>query len=415
MSYPITVKVNFDFSNGPVFGIPLTLNDPVNGILGTNVLADNASQVVDISSQTLNIQIRGGYNLLQDQFEVGTAIVRIADQNGDWNPQNPASPYYGKLVPMRKLRISAVYNGQVYYLFSGYTTDYKYTYPKNQVLGYLDITCNDGFRLMNLSNITTVTGAAAGQDTGTRINKILDTIGWPNSMRQIDTGDTLTQADPATPRTALGAIKNCEFTEQGAFYISQEGNAIFNRRTWILQKNGTNPTIFNQDGTGISFFDVKFAYDDKLIINQATIQRIGGTAQVYGNIASVAKYFPHSLQQTNLVADTDATCANIAGMYVATRQETAIRIDALTLDLTTPSYNAGIIAALGLNTFDTVQITAAQPGGSNITKTLQVVSVNHDITPTAWKTTFTTSQPINLGFLLNSTLYGVLDLDPLAY
>jgi hypothetical protein len=411
VSYPVTVGVQFDFSNGPVFGIAFTIGDPDNGVLGVNVLADSASDVVDISSQVGKISIRRGYNLLQDQFQAGTASIRVYDPNGDWNPQNPSSPYFGKLVPLRKMRVS----GDGIYLFSGYTTGYNYTYPKDQDIGFVDIECSDAFRLFNMANITTVTGSSAGQTTGARIDDILDTVSWPASMRDINTGDSTVQADPATARTSLNAIKNVEFSEQGAFYVSPGGNAVFDERSFIISKSGQNPTTFANDGTGIGYKNIVFAFDDKLIINQSSMTRTGGTAQTATNAESIAKYFPHSINVTDLVVQTDAEALNIARTYVATRAETTIRIDALILDLNTPSYTAGINAALNLDFFDTMAILNVAQDGTTIQKTLQCMGIQHDITPNSWNTTFVTSEPIVDGFIIGSSLYGIIGTSVMTY
>lgn len=426
MAYPQDVKVGVtvDFSSGAIFGYSFILGDPSYGILGTDVLADSASQIVDVSSQASNISIAGGYNLLQDQFQATIGKIRIIDPNGDWNPQNPSSPYAGKLTPNRKIRVTATYAGITYNLFSGYISAYDYTYPKNQDIGYVDITASDGFRLLTLANITTVAGAPSGQDTGTRINAILDACGWPNSLRVIETGgsETLCQADPATSRTALQAVKQVEATEQGGFYINGSGQAVFRSRAYIMAKSGQNPTVFANNGTGINYKNIMFALDDKLIINTSTFANVGGTNQTSTNTASVQKYFAHSFSSSSLVGLTDADALNVARIYTATRAETTLRIDAMVLDLTTPDYAAGITAALTLDYFDTVKITnvgqvTTSGGDSTIVKTLQVMGTAYEITPNTFTTTFTTSEPIVGSFILNSTLYGVLD-DPnsiLAY
>lgn len=415
MTLPATLTVSINFANGPAYGIPLTLDDPVKGILGTNVLADNASLVIDYSSRTTNIAIRRGRNLLQDTYDAGQATVKILDPDGDFNPQNTASPIYGYLQPARKLRISADYNGSTYYLFSGYTADYRYTYPQGQETGYVTVTAFDAFKIFNTSAVTTVTGSAAGQTTGTRIGKILDTINWPSNMRDIDTGQTTCQTDPATSRSALTALKTVELTEYGAFYMSPEGNAVFQDRAFTTASIGGTPTVFNQDGTGISYANVKFAFDDKLVYNQANIQRSGGTTQTASDSTSIDIYFLHSYTQQNLLMETDTEALNFAKAYVASRKDTSIRIDALTLDLLTPNYTAGVTAALNLDYFDPVTITNETPQGSTITKTLQVQGVSHDITPNSWMTTFTTMEPIIDGFILNSTLYGILGTSVFSY
>lgn len=417
MSYPITVVTTFDFSNGATFGYPFIIGDPDHGRIGYDRMADSADSnyIVDVSDQVGNISIKTGYNLLQDQFEAGSATIRIYDQTGDWNPDNPASVYAGKLLPNRKVRVQAIYGGQTYWLFSGYTSAYNYSYAKDQELAYVDVQCTDAFRLFNLSSITTVAGTSAGQTTGQRINNILDQISWPSSMRMIDTGDTLVQADPATTRTALQALKNCEFSEQGAFYISPEGNAVFLSRSNLQKKAGQTPVYFSNGGDGIDYFNITTALDDKLLINQANITRIGGTTQSASDATSVATYFPHTINQSGLVAQTDTDTLNIAKVYVATRKDTTLRIDNLTLDLSTPDYAAGIVAGLGLDYFDVTKIRNDQQGTTYIQKTLEVVGVNHEITPRQWRTTFTTSEPIVDAFIIGSSTYGIIGVSAMTY
>jgi hypothetical protein len=404
------VSVLFDFSNGPIFGYSFTLGDPAHGILGTDRLGENANDIVDISSQVARISIRRGYNLLQDQFQAGTASVRVYDPTGAWNPQNPLSPYFGKLIPLRKMRIA----GNDSFLFSGYTIGYNYTYPKDMEIGFVDIELVDAFRLFAQANITTVAGTSAGQTTSARVTNLLDEVGWPTSMRDIDTGSATVLADPGSSRTALQAIKNIEFSEQGAFYIAPSGNAEFLSRATIQSKSGQDPTNFANDGTGIGYKNVVFAFDDKLIINQASFTRTGGTAQTAENLDSITKYFPHSINYTDLMLQTDAQVLDVAKIYVATRAETTIRIDAITLDLNATD-NAGDTAALTLDFFDTIAIKNVAQDGTIIEKTLQCMGVQHEITPATWNTTFTTSEPIVEGFLLNSTLYGILGTSVLSY
>ena len=405
-----SVSVLFDFSNGPVFGYSFTLGDAEHGILGTDVLGENANDIVDISDQVGRINIRRGYDLLQDQFQAGTASVRVYDPTGAWNPQNPASPYFGKLIPLRKMRIA----GNDSFLFSGYTISYSYTYPKDMEIGFVDIELVDAFRLFAQANITSVAGATAGQITSARVTDVLNQVGWPTSMRNIDTGSATVLADPGSSRTALQAIKNLEFCEQGAFYFDPSGNAQFRSRASIQSKSGQNPTNFANDGSGIGYKNIVFAFDDKLIINQSSFTRTGGTAQTSSNADSISKYFPHSITYTDLMLQTDAQVLDVAKIYVATRAETTIRIDAITLDLNATDA-AGDTAALTLDFFDTIAIKNVAQDGTIIEKTLQCMGVTHEITPSTWNTTFTTSEPIVDGFLLNSTLYGILGTSVLSY
>jgi hypothetical protein len=414
MVLPASLDISLDFSTGATFGIPLTLDDPVNGLLNTGILAESETPalIANLTDVTRRISIRRGRNLTRDTYEAGTATVSIYDPQGNFNPQNVSSPYYGQLTPLRKLRISASYGGATYYLFSGYTTDYSYSYDQAENVSYVDINASDAFRLFNLAALTTITGQAAGQDTGTRIDKILDTVDFPVTMRTVSTGDSLTQADAGTSRTSLSAIKNCEFSEQGAFYVSPEGNAIFKNRSEVISSAGNTPIEFNQT-TGIPYKNVKFAFDDKLIVNQANITRLGGTTQVYVDVDSVATYFPHSITSSDLVIQTDAAAADIAAIYVATRSNTTIRIDSMIVDLLDSDVPTNTI--LGMDYFTNVLITNVQPDSSTITKNLQVQGVAWDITPSSWIGTFSTQETLVDGLILDNIYYGQLNDDILSY
>ena len=403
-----TLVVTFDFSSGATFGYPFIIGE---GVLGFNTLADAAADIVDISNQVNRVSIRRGYNLLQEEFQAGTATVRVIDQTGDWNPTSSTSIYAGKLVPLRKVRISA----DEEFLFSGYTIAYNYTWDKEQNVGFVDLELVDAFRLFNMSTVTTVTGGTAGQTTGTRITAILDTIGFPASMRDIEAGATTVQADPGTSRTSLQAIQNMEFSEQGAFFIQPSGDAQFLSRASIQAKSGANPTFFSNDGSGIDYRNIVTALDDKLIINTTSITRAGGTAQTASNTASQIKYFPHSYTATDLLVQTDAQALDIAQAYTATRAETTLRVDALTLDLNTADYAAGTTAALTLDFFDTIRVKNVGQDGTVIDKTLQCMGVTHEITPGTWNTTFVTSEPIIDSFQIGSALYGIIGTSVMTY
>jgi hypothetical protein len=159
-------------------------------------------------------------------------------------------------------------------------------------------------------------------------------------------------------------------------------------------------------------------FNDALVYNKADITRTGGTTQNATNTASVDKYFLHSYNQQNLMMETDTVALDYARAYVASRAETTVRCDAITLDLYTENYTAGTVAALNLDYFDPVTITTTQPaavGTSTLSKTLQIFGVAMEIKLNSWKVTFTTLEPIIDGFILNSSLYGILGTNVLSY
>jgi hypothetical protein len=411
-----TINCIVNFSSGASFGQAMIIG---SGVLGVNVLADSAAVTADVSSQVQAVSIQRGRNANADQFQAGTASIRIADINGDFNPENLSSPYAGLLLPLRKVTITATDNntGLVYPLFAGYITGYNFT--QAQVVGEVSftvLTASDGFRLLNMGTVSTVTGATAGQLSGARVTKILDAIAWPSSMRDIDAGQTTLQVDPGTTRTALNALITVETSEYGAVYMDPSGNVVFQDRALTSSSIAGTPTVFADDGTGLEYANVRWVLDDSLVYNKASITATGLATQTALNQDSIDKYFLHSYNKGDLLMQTTAEALNYAQAYVASRQETTVRCDSVTLlDLNTPGYDAGIVAALELDYFDPITVKSTQPGSSTLNKTLQIFGVSYNITPTRWSTTFVTLEPIIESFIIGNANYGQLGINVLSY
>jgi hypothetical protein len=404
-----TLGVSVDFANGPAFGNPLILGDPSTP-LGIGILADAASDVVDVSDITLRASIRRGRNRILNKFEAGTATVVLEDTNGDWVPTNTSSPYYGKLLPLRKIRIYADYNSVRYYLYSGYITSYDTNFQLGlESISSVTLQCVDAFRLFSNVAISTVAGTSAGQTTGARMNNLLDVPTFPTSMRVIDTGDSTVQADPGTERDLLSALQTIENSEFGGFYIDPEGNATFLSRDTLAQKADGTATDFADDGTGISYQAIDFAYDDTLIFNSVTVNREGGTAQTVQDTSSIETYFIHSGKREGLLIQTDAESLDQANMILQSRKDAIFRIDSIGLNLADDAETARIVAGLSLDIFDLVDITKSTPGAGSVTLELFVQGVQQDITTNTWTTKLFTAEPIIQAFILDSATQGTLD------
>ncbi len=144
MTVPV-INAYINFSTGPSFAQAMILD---SGILDVNILEDSTAIIVDVSDQINFIQSNRGRNATADRFITGSLTLRIVDQNGDFNPTNPASPYYTFLTPMKKVQISATYGATTYSLFSGFITSYVNQQPKDATeVAYTTIQAVDAFRL----------------------------------------------------------------------------------------------------------------------------------------------------------------------------------------------------------------------------------------------------------------------------
>lgn len=419
-----TVKVEIDFSNGPSFSYPLILDSASYGILGAGILADAPLDLVDVTDQVIRVSTRRGRNRLLAQFEAGTATVTLNDPNSNFNPQNTSSPYYGKLLPLRKIRILALteYLGDTIELpiFAGYIT----SYDTNFTLGVdststVTLQCVDGFRLLN--NVATgndpVQGTFAGQYSGFRINSLLNFAGFPDSMSILDGGQTAIQADPGGNRTILQAIQTVEQSELGGFFMSKSGKAIFLDRNTIAQR-ADSPPIKYSDVTPAPldtypYTLVDFAYDDQLILNRVTVQAVGGTAYTEEDQASIDTYFIKSGQRLDLLMQDTTEAEDQALSILAARKNADLRIDSLTLNLYASIDEVNTVENLSMDIYTLINATKTMPGGSSITKELFVQGVQHDIAPNSWNMKLYTAEPLIQAFILDSTSQGILALtDP---
>jgi len=401
------VGVSVDFANGPAFGNPLLLDDPTTP-LGTGILADAPGDVVDVSDIALQVSIRRGRNRILNKFEAGTATVILADDNGDWSAENTSSPYYGKLLPLRKIRIYADYDdgGGVdrYYLYSGYITAYNSTYGVGvEDTSKITLQCVDGFRLLNSILIDTVAGTGV-QLSGARVEALLDVVDFPTSQRVIDSGNSTLQADPGTSnRNLLDAIQLVESSEFGGFFLDAEGNATFLSRDTVSKKADETPTVFADDGSAITYNQIEFANDDTLLVNDVTVTRLNGTSQNTFDQTSIDTFFLHSGKRDGILVQTDAEALDQAQTLLVARKDTTDRIDSMTINLDDAAATSKIVAGLNLEIFDLVNVTKTVPGGSTITKELFVQGVQHDITNNIFTTKILTAEPLIQAFILNST------------
>jgi hypothetical protein len=406
-----------DFSGGASFDPALVLDDPATP-LDVAVLGTAAADTIDITPYVTQCYIRRAFNRSSDSFTGGTARLVFVDESGQFNPANTASSLYGKIKPMRKIRFTAEYLGITYNLGSFYVQEWNYQSPTGFDPAYVTLACVDGFQLLNLTTITSVTGGTAGQTTAQRISSLLDAGEWPGGMRDISTTATTTvQADDGSSRSLLAACQVVEGTDLGAFYMDERGYATFLSRNDIIVAEGGAVTAFSDvPGSGdITYQAVEFDISDYQMINKVTVTRTGGVAQTASDTASIDDYFQHSRVRGGIM-ETDADALNQAQMIIASRKEQGVNIqlNSLTVDAFGEDDPDRVVAALSLDMFDPIEVTQTLPAGNVVTDSV-IAGLTYQITPKSFQVTFTCAQPFAVGFLLNSDVDGILDEDSLAY
>jgi len=410
-------KAEIDFSNGASFDPSLVLDD-INTVLDSAVLGTAAADIVDITAFVTQCYIRRAFNRSSDSFIGGNAKIVFVDQTGTFNPANTSSSLYGKIKPMRKIRMTATFNSIKYSLGSFYVQEWNYKSPSGFDPAYVTLNCVDGFQLLNLTTLTTVSGGSAGQTTAQRVTSLLDAGDWPGGMRDISTtAITTVQADSGNSRSLLASLQEIEQTETGALYVDQRGFVKFMSRTDIITASGSSLTKFSDvNGSGdITFQNVEFDISDFQMINKVTVTPSGLTAQTASDTTSIDDYFQHSRVRSGLM-QTEADALSQAQMIIASRKEQGvdIQLNSLTVDAYSQDDPARTTAALELDIFNPIEVTQTLPAG-NVVSDSVIAGVQYQITPNSFLVTFSCAQPFAVGFLLDSAVDGVLDEDSLSY
>lgn len=406
MSLPATPKVLIRFGTGAGFGNVFTLGDTNDGVLGSNVLGTQAVQPVDISTLCNSISVRRGRDRVADHYQNGTATITFIDQTGDFDPTNESGPYFGEILPMRQLRISATYLGAEHFLFTGFITSWDYEYQKGFDGAFVTVQAEDAFRLLNLTQIEDVPPSAPGDLPGTRINDLLDEAGWLNSLRDISEGDTELLDDPWTVRACLAALQTVEDTENGALYCDPLGKVVFKSRTDVATASTQAATVFSDSGSDIAYQGIDFSLDDSELANDVTVEAEGGFPQQAEDATSIETYFRRTLSRTGLLFYDDNDAYSQARRILAYRKDVKLRINSITLDCSTDSNR--VLPALTLDFNDPIQVNKTNPGSTALSALLTVQGISHDIRPGTWQTTLTTAFPLTSAFVLGSTQFGIL-------
>lgn len=401
MTLPATPTVRIRFTNGAIFADGMVLG---TGVLGTNVLGDITSSTI---STVQSIDTRRGRSNLDEVVNPGNAIVAFRDDNGTWNPQDPTSPIYGKVIPNQQLQIS-VNNTN---LFCGYISQYIYRWEIGADYANVLVVAQDALNLFNRVNVETIAGTSAGQTAGPRLDDILDEIGWPTDGRNLDTGSITLQDDPGSTRTALAAMHTVEQSELGGLFIDVDGIVTFFDAAALATAAASADVSFADDGTGEEFRRVEINLDDTRIYNEITVQRVGGTAQTAQDATSIDQYYTRSYSRTQLLMQTDADALDQAETLIGYYAEPRLRLDSVTFDV---YDSAGLTNATTVDLFNSVRVRKTYSASDVIEFASTIQGIDHQIRPDRWITTFTTVEPLATAFILGDSDFGILGVNILT-
>lgn|SRR5574337_1246321 len=349
------------------------------------------------TSDVIRWESHRGRSLEFDEIETGTATIWLNNRSGKYDPTNGASPYSGKLLPLKQAVITAAKPttpSTFVRQFTGYVEDWDFERegPRNEIA---TVMLMDGFEPLSKAEIApSMVGGAyfASAAVDDRIRAILADAGWPSSRTSINTGNVDVRPVLYPPGTsALEALRDAaeaEFPSVGMIYCQKDGVFKFQGRCarfgqtspdWRLGDAGAialNPSL-------IPIKDVRWDYDKEHVYNKVVIVPAGVTADdtmVVKNQTSIDRRGARGLSFTDLLIEAGTTtgktarqeCKDVFSQYYADNySQPYVRPYDLTLECSFADASATFLAPLwnfilGVELGDLIELNTVHPGGGGI-------------------------------------------------
>src|SRR3990167_7817348 len=294
MSTPTwTVEVAFAGSLTGVFTIGYSVidgTDEIAGTFGNNVYDDLTDLVIDV-------QISRGRNSSLGAMQQGTCRLRLVDEDGTYNPENPSSPLVNRLVPMRPVHVGVYAEGaefgvdsfgETYFgagdfdLFHGYIKRIEHD-PWCSVQETI-IEAGDLFEW--LGTIKPVIASTGTTNVGTVIGLILDAAEFTETpMRDLDTGMSIPDFSADGSQDALALIEALLTVDLGTLFLNGNGVATYRDRAARFGRTAVQYAM-----TGSHLAALRPATDAQGLVNRQSVTRTGGVAQEYTDETSRRQY-----------------------------------------------------------------------------------------------------------------------------
>lgn len=238
--YP-DVAVEASFLTGASTSTYLELGDATRGLLGTGTLGPAGGDVwTPISTYAMKAATRRGSTRVQSpliRYEAGTATVDCLNTDRRFDPTNLTGPYTSagatQVTPMRGLRFRATWNGITYNLWRGYLDAGPIDYQA-ATYSAVRFAATDAFKVFTNYNRVAGGSVGAGENSGARVSRILNSAGWSAVDRIIAVGDSTLQAT-TLDGDVLSELQLAAESEFGDLYMDPAGRVVFRNRQNVLE------------------------------------------------------------------------------------------------------------------------------------------------------------------------------------
>lgn len=393
----------------------LRLDDPVAGLLDVQVLApddvftdfstdsDGKQRVMSLSIDRSSTQGAGALV----EYAAGTLSLTLRDDGGDLDPANIAEP-----IPGVAIQVSKVWAGDVYSLFTGTIDSWEpeHRYPDQAVV---QITATDNLGAIGGYNRGEQVASGAGRTSGNRIGDILDLIGWPAGLRDIDSG-TVSLAATTFGGSVLDLLRDVTQAEVGQLWARPDGRIRWRDR-YDLYTAAASITSQGTFGSGpgelpwVGRLGISYTRDNLINLIRATRE---GSAVVFESAdeASRARYGDRSPGQFNVQLHLDDEVAAWTDYVRARDSIPKLVFTDVTIDVRADE-DALYPQVLTRDFGDRIAVVRRPPGVSSDTRQAYIRGIHHSFeAPLQWQTRWELEPAVESDpFILDDAVRGLLD------
>ena len=375
MSASLSIQIGFD--NGPLETVTIwtEIRDYVQGL---EIVRGSTNELDAVSPGTIRL-----------------TLDNTVDSSGGrpFDPDDTASPFFGKLLPGRPIRVIATYLALPYPLFYG-SVDSWGPIGYNPAVPYatVELTATDNLRLLydlplrpqrpwTLEDATLgaidsstilIQGPAeypAEHESGIRIGKLLDLAGWPTGLRDIDGGQTVLKSDAPPDSERIGSyIERIRVTEYGRVWVKPDGTFAFDeRRSWQSRpQQKTSQATFSDAPTGGELPYNECAYDPGSRTQLKNVVRRGqdgGQEFRVVDSPSIAAYGPREDARTDLLMRDSQEAQDQANYVLGRYKNPTSLVRSITLD-STHAEATMLPQQLGRELYDRITVVRRSRSGA---------------------------------------------------
>lgn len=376
-------------------------------------------------------------------FPAGTGSLTLDNRGGLFDRDNQASPLAPYLTTNRRIRVVATWDDIDYVMldqFSDFfpmdddptfesrtvtvtTTDSTTFLADHDLQPARPFTLDDD-DLGVLDDVNLLGGDPFFEQTlaGIRIREILEMLGWPEELMDIDDGLSLL-ADDAPTDKALVYMQRCARSDMGQLFVSASNVVTFRQRdawSYITEQNTPQITFSDNDAyPGAPYTDIQIDPGSRALIkNRATRTATSGITFTAEDLDSEGTYGTLEDDQTDLLNANQADLVDQCEYVIDRYGDGVPRVTGLTADnVGRPDLFFPFALACEIG-WRAIAVRTPALTAPPVPRDCQIEQITHAVTaPKLWQLTVgLVEADLTSYFTLDDDLLGQLDVDDvLAY